>query len=164
MNTPRVYIVNLNSYNNGRTRGKWFELPVNYRNVQRELQLDEEHGEEYAIHDYENFLGYPVGEFSSIKELNTYAENLEELEGEVDHLEEILEIYSIEDVLSNKDDLEFVEARDDEDLASELIAQMGGVEQLGQATLERYFNFSAYGRDLALGDYSQTTNGYVRNI
>lgn len=164
MNTPRVYIVNLNSYNNGRTRGKWFELPVNYRNVQRELQLDEEHGEEYAIHDYENFLGYQVGEFSSIKELNTYAENLEELEGEVDHLEEILEIYSIEDVLSNKDDLEFVEARDDEDLASELIAQMGGVEQLGQDTLERYFNFSAFGRDLALGDYSQTTNGYVRNI
>lgn len=105
-----------------------------------------------------------MGEFSSIKELNTYAENLEELEGEVDHLEEILEIYSIEDVLSNKDDLEFVEARDDEDLASELIAQMGGVEQLGQDTLERYFNFSAYGRDLALGDYSQTTNGYVRNI
>lgn len=164
MNTPRVYIVNLNSYNNGRTRGKWFELPVNYRNVQRELQLDEEHGEEYAIHDYENFLGYQVGEFSPIKELNTYAENLEELEGEIDHLEEILEIYSIEDVLSNKEDLEFVEARDDEDLASELIAQMGGVEQLGQATLERYFNFSAYGRDLALGDYSQTTNGYVRNI
>ena len=164
MNTPRVYIVNLNNYNNGRTRGKWFELPVNYRNVQRELQLDEEHGEEYAIHDYENFLGYQVEEFSSIKELNAYAENLEELEGEVDHLEEILEIYSIEDVLSNKDDLEFVEARDDEDLASELVAQMGGVEQLGQDTLERYFNFSAFGRDLALGDYSQTTNGYVRNI
>lgn len=61
MNTPRVYIVNLNSYNNGRTRGKWFELPVNYRNVQRELQLDEEHGEEYAIHDYENFFRLSSG-------------------------------------------------------------------------------------------------------
>lgn len=164
MNTPRVYIVNLNSYNNGRTRGKWFELPVNYRIVQRALQLDEKHGEEYAIHDYENFLGYQVGEFTSIGELNAYAENLEELEGEVDHLEEILEIYSIEGVLSNKGDLEFVEARDDESLASELIAQMGGLEQLGQDTLERYFNFSAFGRDLVLGDYSQTTNGYVRNI
>ena len=60
--------------------------------------------------------------------------------------------------------MEFVEAEDDEDLAAELVAQMGGVETLSQATLEQYFNYAAYGRDFAISDYSQTSHGYVRNI
>lgn len=163
METPKIYIVNLSSYNNGNTRGKWYELPVDIGRVNRELQLDLEHGEEYAIHDFENFYGFSVGEYSSISELNDYAEKLEEI-SDLDHIKEFLEIYSIEDIISFKDDLEFVEAEDDEDLAAELVAQMGGVETLSQATLEQYFNYAAYGRDLAISDYSQTSHGYVRNI
>lgn len=163
METPKIYIVNLSSYNNGNTRGKWYELPVDMGRVERELQLDPEHGEEYAIHDFENFYGFSVGEYSSISELNDYAEKLEEI-SDLDHIKEFLEIYSIDDIISCKDDLEFVEAEDDEDLAAELVAQMGGVETLSQATLEQYFNYVAYGRDLAISDYSQTSHGYVRNI
>ncbi|MQQ80853.1 antirestriction protein ArdA, partial [Lactococcus lactis] len=30
METPKIFVVNLNSYNNGRTRGKWYELPVDF--------------------------------------------------------------------------------------------------------------------------------------
>ena len=131
--------------------------------VERELQLDPEHGEEYAIHDFENFYGFSVGEYSSISELNDYAEKLEEI-SDLDHIKEFLEIYSIDDIISCKDDLEFVEAEDDEDLAAELVAQMGGVETLNQATLGQAFNYAAYGRDLAISDYSQTSHGYVRNI
>ena len=52
----------------------------------------------------------------------------------------------------------------DEDLAQELIEQMGGLEVLSIETLQRYFNFSAYGRDLAIGDYSKTSHGYIRDI
>lgn len=160
METPKVYIVNLSSYNDGRTIGKWYELPIDYRRVQRELQLDEAHGEEYAIHDYENFKGFQVGEYTPIKALNAYAEQLEEI-SDIPYVEELLEVYSIEDVIAYKDDLDFIEAEDDEDLAYEIIAQMGGVEVLDQSTLERYFNYKAFGRDLALGDYVKTTNGYV---
>lgn len=163
METPKIFVVNLNSYNNGRTRGKWYDLPVDFRQIQRDLLLDEEHGEEYAIHDFENFYGYKVGEYSSIKELNEYAEKLEEI-SDIDHLKDFLEIYSIEDIIDSRDDLEFVEANDDEDLAQELIEQMGGIETLGVETLQRYFNFSAYGRDLAISDYSKTSHGYIRNI
>lgn len=32
---------------------------------------------------------------------------------------------------------------------------MGGLEVLSVETLQRYFNFGAYGRDLAIGDYSK---------
>ena len=70
METPKIYVVNLNSYNNMKTRGRWYDLPVDFRQIQRDLLLDEEHGEEFAIHDFENFYGYKVGEYSSIKELN----------------------------------------------------------------------------------------------
>ncbi|QDK70768.1 antirestriction protein ArdA [Lactococcus protaetiae] len=163
METLKIYVVNLQSYNNGRTRGRWYELPVNFRQIQRDLLLDEEHGEEYAIHDFENFYGYRVGEYSSIKELNEYAEKLEEI-SDIDHLKDFLEIYDIDDVIDNKDDLDFVEARDDEDLAQELIERTGGLETLSVETLQRYFNFGAYGRELALTDYSQTSHGYIRNI
>lgn len=41
---------------------------------------------------------------------------------------------------------------------------MGGLEVLSIETLQRYFNFSAYGRDLAIGDYSKTSHGYIRDI
>ncbi|WP_307984532.1 antirestriction protein ArdA, partial [uncultured Lactococcus sp.] len=99
METPRVYIVNLGSYNSGRTIGKWYDLPVDYRIVQRELQLDVEHGEEYAIHDYENFKGFQVGEYTPIKSLNAYAEQLEEI-SDIPYVEELLEVYSIEDILA----------------------------------------------------------------
>ena len=163
METPKIYVVNLNSYNNGRTRGKWYELPVDFSRIKSDLLLDVEHGEEYAIHDFENFYDYKVGEYSSIQELNEYAEKLEEI-SDRDHLKDFLEIYSIDDIINNKDDLDFVEAENDEDLAQELIEQMGGLEVLSVETLQRYFNFGAYGRDLAIGDYSKTSHGYIRDI
>ena len=163
METPKIYVVNLNSYNNGRTRGKWYELPVDFSRIKSDLLLDVEHGEEYAIHDFENFYDYKVGEYSSIQELNGYAEKLEEI-SDRDHLKDFLEIYSIDDIINNKDDLDFVEAENDEDLAQELIEQMGGLEVLSVETLQRYFNFGAYGRDLAIGDYSKTSHGYIRDI
>ncbi|MDG4979283.1 antirestriction protein ArdA [Lactococcus lactis] len=115
------------------------------------------------MHDFENFYGHKVGEYSSIQELNEYAEKLEEI-SDIDHLKDFLEIYSIDDIIDNKDDLDFVEAENDEDLAQELIEQMVGLEVISEETLQRYFNFGAYGRDIAIGDYSKTSHGYIRDI
>ena len=44
METPKIYVVNLNSYNNGRTRGEWYELPVDFSRIKSDLLLDVEHG------------------------------------------------------------------------------------------------------------------------
>ena len=163
METPKIYVVNLKSYINMKTRGRWYELPVDFRKIKHELLLDSEHGEEYAIHDFENFYGYHVGEYSSIKELNDYAEKLEEI-SDIEHLDDFLEIYNIDDVINRKDELDFVEVSDDEDLAQELIEQMGGLETLSVEILQRYFDFGAYGRDLAINTYSQTSHGYIRKF
>lgn len=163
MKTPRVYIVNLGSYNRGQARGKWYDLPVDYRRVQRELQLDEAHGEEYAIHAFENFYGFSVSEYSSIKELNAYAQQLEEV-SHMDHIEDILEVYTLKEVLELGDNFDFVQADDEEDLAYEVVEQMGGLESFEPSTLELYFDYAAYGRDLALRGYRQSSNGYVRKL
>mgnify|MGYP000183372239 FL=1 len=40
METPKIYVVNLNSYNNGRPRGKWYELPVDFSRIKSDLLLD----------------------------------------------------------------------------------------------------------------------------
>ena len=64
----------------------------------------------------------------------------------------------------SQDDLDFVVAENDDDLSQELIEQMGGLEVLSVETLQRSFNFGAYGRDLAIGDYSKTSHGYIRDI
>ncbi|MDN6756316.1 MAG: antirestriction protein ArdA, partial [Lactococcus lactis] len=39
METPKIYVVNLNSYNNGRTRGEWYELPVDFSRIKSDLLL-----------------------------------------------------------------------------------------------------------------------------
>ena len=52
----------------------------------------------------------------------------------------------------------------DENLAAELVAQRGEKETLSQFNLEHYFNYTTYGCDLAVSDYSQTSHGYVCSI
>ncbi len=44
METPKIYVVNLNSYNNGRTRGEWYGLPVDFSRIKSDLLLDESMG------------------------------------------------------------------------------------------------------------------------
>ncbi|WP_270744366.1 antirestriction protein ArdA, partial [Lactococcus lactis] len=113
--------------------------------------------------DYNTHICVYFYSIAPIQELNEYAEKLEEI-SDIDHLKDFLEIYSIDDIIDNKDDLDFVEAENDEDLAQELIEQMGGLEVLSIETLQRYFNFVAYGRDLAIDNYSKTSHGYIRDI
>ncbi|MBL3717302.1 antirestriction protein ArdA, partial [Lactococcus garvieae] len=52
----------------------------------------------------------------------------------------------------------------EEDLAYEVVEQMGGLESFEPSTLEQYFDYSAFGRDLAIRDYRQSSNGYVRKV
>lgn len=53
-------------------------------------------------------------------------------------------------------------ANDDNELAERVIDQLGGVGQLDRETLESYFNWNAYGRDLRL-ELVVTESGHVFN-
>jgi antirestriction protein len=70
----RIYVADLAAYNNGIIHGAWIDLLKDPASIQDEIKNIFERSpiadaEEYAIHDYENFGGYRVGEFESIDEL-----------------------------------------------------------------------------------------------
>lgn len=81
--------------------------------------------------------------------------------------EYILDYYGViedeEELERIKDDLFIIEAQDDEELAYKYIDDIcGGLNNLDRETLERYFDFEAFGRDLSF-DFTQTDNLYICN-
>lgn len=79
----KIYVENLKAYNEGYSRGEWFNLPVDikevYYTIFNEDELDE-HGlpkYDWAIHDYE--LPFEISEYESIELLNNMAEELEDI-------------------------------------------------------------------------------------
>lgn len=138
------------------------------------MSLDEaeEYAEKYAeyepfINDTENVpkeLG--VGEYSNIPEtidmLRKY-EDFDDTQKEV-FATFIDDGYEVDEAFSIVDDGDYfyIEGDTDTDLAYNYIDEIGGIEALDRDTLERYFDFDAFGRDLAY-DFIETENGYVRH-
>lgn len=69
MKEMRVYIVNLEAYNEGKPIGDWFTLPVDYDELKERIELKDTY-EEYAIHDYE--LPFHIDEHTPLEELKAF--------------------------------------------------------------------------------------------
>ena len=155
MKETKVYIVNLRSYNNGMTRGAWFDLPVDFNSVMEKIGVDgtASGGEEYAIHDKENPYGLPITEYSSIEQLNEWAEQLDSLPDNVlKNLKSIIAAgyETIEKVLDSEgENYEFYEASSLESLGMEIIDETG-IRELSNETLSFYFDYEAYARDYSI--------------
>jgi antirestriction protein len=54
------------------------------------------------------------------------------------------------------------EYNSDEDLAYGYVDMVGGLDALGKQTLETYFDYSAFGRDLAINDFHERDGHYFR--
>lgn len=52
------------------------------------------------------------------------------------------------------------EYESDTQVAEDYVDNLGGVDQLGQETLQNYFDYEAYGRDLLINDYFEE-DGYI---
>ena len=129
--------------------------------------------EEYAIHDYEvpEGLDLEIGEYTNLNELNELAEKLDNLgESDMEVLKALVELgYMTEKDLYEKDlekeigdscviYLEDSFASDEQRLGEAYIEQVyGDVSNMDSETLARYFDFEAFGRDLAM-DYSVASN------
>lgn len=138
------------------------------------MSLDEaeEYAEKYA--EYEPFINdtdnvpreFDINEYSNISEtvdmLRKY-EDFDDTQREV--FAAFIDIgYKVDgafDIVDNNDYV-YIQADDDADLAYNYIDDMGGIEELGRDTLEQYFDFDAFGRDLAY-DLIKTEHGYVNH-
>ena len=174
---PSICVQNLGMYNEGELLFKWVELPIDeddFAQVLDEIRVCNNYNqyyddcgnpyEEIMLADWEGFGNYPVSEWSSIKELNEVAEFLDSLTV----TEQDVFDYFISEGLSFEDakykverhDYIFIEAEDDTDLAYKYIEDCGGIEYLDRDTLERYFDYEDYGRDLSYG-YCPIPFGYI---
>lgn len=165
----KIYVGTYGKYNGGSLEGKWLELPMNEEELQEELEKigEGEDDPEYMIEDFEidNGIYFKISETEDLNVLNELAEGLENLS---DYEIEILNAYLDEgesikkalDKVQNRDGF-YIEGDTDEDLACNYINEVyGGVEALDRETLERYFDFEGFGRDLAF-DAIKTENGYL---
>lgn len=172
--TPKIYVADLAAYNNGMLVGEWLDLSdyddgSEVMDAIQDLlsQWSEESGEEreeYAIHDYENFdsglYSEYMGEDDFDKVIKSY--KLSEEKGvPMSVISHIIREYDPDDVEEWYDEHFEGEFDSDTDLAYNYVDMVGGASELGKDTLERYFDYEAFGRDLAY-DYTEIDGFYFR--
>ncbi|MFD1414995.1 antirestriction protein ArdA [Oceanobacillus jeddahense] len=157
----QVYIANLGKYTEGELVGAWFVLPIDMEEVKERIGLNDEY-EEIAIHDYE--LPFEVHEYTPISEINRLYEMVQEIEGSplYDALSEIQDYWfnSVEELLENQDDIIYYSDCDSmEDVARNYIEETGMLSGV-DASLQYYFDYGSYGRDLEInGNFLVTSHG-----
>lgn len=165
------FITNLGKYNEGELIGEWIEFPIDEDDLEEVLErigIDGENYEEYFFTDYETDINpdLHISEYEDIDNLNEFGELLQNIESyQEDLVNAIVYEYDsfdyILEQLQNIDDKELIDVDNDEDLGYYIIDNIyGGVEQLDKDTLERYFDYEAYGSDIAY-DYGKTPYGYL---
>lgn len=173
-----IYIANLRAYNEGRCEGTWLSLPATEeqidealikigvaKNIDGTVVVDID----YRIDDYEtsyNFL--KVDQYESPYKLNELIEQLEAIDSyDMERLATYMDINGgdIREAL----DAEVYEYRMffhignswnvEHDAAHVIIDEIyGGIDQLDDSILERYFDVEYFGRELQW-DFEQITEG-----
>ena len=83
MSDIRIYVADLAAYNDGVLRGVWIDATLDVEDIQAQVDAmlvnsPVEGAEEYAIHDYEGFDGYSLGEYAGLEKAHEVAEFISE--------------------------------------------------------------------------------------
>ncbi|OJV16415.1 MAG: antirestriction protein [Dyadobacter sp. 50-39] len=171
-NAPRIYVGTYGQYNNGSLFGKWFDL-TDYSDLKDFLQdCHEFHRNEFdpelMFQDWENIPDFLISECSLHKEAFTYFKATYDMDGET---AEALDIYckqinywpsngyELDDQLEGfRESYQGFFGGSGKDATLEYTYQY--VEETGllsdvPSTLEKYFDYEAFARDLFLGGYSE---------
>lgn len=84
-NTPKIYVACLSAYNNGYLHGIYIDATQEPEDIENDIEwmlswspvADNEACEEWAIHDYENWLGIKLDEYEDIRKIAKLATVLE---------------------------------------------------------------------------------------
>lgn len=174
MTILKVFITNLEKYNEGELVGEWVELPATrdeMKEVFNRIGIGKPPYEEWFITDYESDISgltEMLGEYENLNELNYLAEKLEELGSyDIPVFEAAIEagiprdIADLIDLTNNLDDLILLTyVNDDKDLGYYYADELGCIEI--PENIKCYFDYEAYGRDIRLkGDGTFTMNGFL---
>ena len=149
---PQIYVACLSAYNNGKLHGKWIDANQEPEDIEAEVQemlkaSPEPNAEEWAIHDYQGFEDIKIEEYESFETVSRIAKLLDE------HGEAFAAYYNnqcdIDEAEANFEEAFQGEYKDEEDFAYESMRSCYTIPDY----LENYIDYSAYARDLFMGDY-----------
>lgn len=161
--TPSVYVSTYQTYTNGRLTGEWVELE-DFDDKEEFLEycaklFPNEDGPEFMYQDYEGVPDYYISESYLSEEYFEYQANVSGMDaGRAEAYATFISLY-------NEDSLDKFESsyqgvfNSDTDFGYHM-AEMNGIMEKANETLEMYFDFERYGRDLLLNEYSKD-NGHV---
>ncbi|MGX1018159.1 antirestriction protein [Pseudomonas sp. Y3 TE3536] len=158
--TPRIYVADLAAYNSGYLHGVWIDASEEVEDIQEQINAmlaasPVPDAEEYAIHDYEGFGGYQLGEYEGIEAAHDIACFIEEfpafggaLLGHFSSIEEARRAAE-EDYCGSYESLA--------DYAQQLTEEATQIPE----SLAYYINYEAMARDMELGgDVFTLETGY----
>lgn len=160
------FITNLGLYNEGVLVGKYITFPITKAELQEalnEIGINEEY-EEWFFTDFDG--EYPknvydiLGEYTSISELNKIALALEKVNeaGVEEAFEAFLDNgYDFYSACANAiaGHYLYIGGSEHSDLGYYWIETMGGIEEMSEETLENYFDYESFGRDVRLEYYAE---------
>lgn len=162
----RVFITDLEAYNNGHLVGSWIELPMDRdllaESIENELQrgkqiCESEHNhEEYFITDFEcDYMD--IEEYSPISKYNDIAKDMEALEEKEKTAVKLMLknniVNNICSAIENIDNLICTGETKMEDIAYNYVNECGLLETMPE-NLQSYFDYQALGRDMEIeGSY-----------
>ena len=139
-NDYQIYVADLAAYNEGTLRGSWITPDSDPEVLSEQIQEVIAPNEEWAIHDYDNFPD--MGENPNIADIAAAAELFEEHDADVLWAaSQLFQPQELEDVLDEGYDIYDSE----EGYVYRYVDYMGGPTA---ATLDRYFDYAAFGRDV----------------
>ena len=169
-----AFVTNLGKYNEGILAGEWLKLPTDTETVQAlfsRIGIDGVRYEEFFITDFESAipgLHRYFGEYESLDELNYLASLVEELDDPAkfeaalvygDHSGSVQEIINL---TQNLDCYELYAGVDnEEDLGRYFAEELNAIDIPDH--IAQYFDYEAYGRDLALEGGEFVSGGYIEN-
>ncbi|MFD2644128.1 antirestriction protein ArdA [Pseudomonas japonica] len=148
--TPRIYVADLAAYNSGYLHGVWIDASAEVEDIQEQINAmlaasPVPDAEEYAIHDYEGFDGYQLGEYEGITtahEIACFIEECPEFGGAL---------------LGHFSSVEEARKAAEEDYCGSFECLADYAQQLTEettqipASLAYYINYEAMARDMELG-------------
>tara|TARA_R110002167_G_scaffold104494_3_gene269231 strand:+ start:16950 stop:18674 length:1725 start_codon:yes stop_codon:yes gene_type:complete len=173
--TPKIYVADLKSYNEGKLIGEWVDL-TDYdsgEEVQDKIDsLMKEYSEKYhdgeetepAIHDYENFDSSLYSEYMGKADYDIIIDTrkISEEKGiPAEVLQSISNDFSPDNLEEFVDDRYIGEYDGDYELGENYVDNVGGIE--GVKNSEFYFDYEALGRDLSINNYNEYDGHYFQN-
>jgi antirestriction protein len=163
METPRIYVADLEAYNSGRLVGEWLDL-ADYDNADELMDaiqdvLKKSGGEEYAIHDVEYVPRSMYSEYMGQRDFEQLYEMMDLAKQNDLPLEVVQDVVSQYDASAIE---EFVGKYDSaEDFAEQLVDEMGGLENFSSP--EYYVDITDTDRRLLAGEMADSFVDDIRD-